>query len=140
MPITGKMPPYNMPQVLLATAEPSEVLIVEDDDDSRDMLGELAELYGHRVSGAATAQAAIAIAQKHLPRLALVDIGLADGDGFQVARQLRDLPGGEAVWLVALTGFSDAASRERAHAAGFDEFVVKPVLPEKLSQLLARAR
>lgn len=113
-----------------------DVLIVEDDDDSRDMLSELTALHGHRAVGAATAQAAIEFAEQRLPNLAFIDIGLADADGFEVARRLRAVPGGERVRLVALTGYSDTASRARAESAGFDEFVVKPLMPEKLSQLL----
>lgn len=114
-----------------------DVLIVEDDDDSRDMLSELTALHGHRPVGAATAQAAIKSAEQCLPNLAFIDIGLADADGFEVARRLRAVPGGERVRLVALTGYSDTASRARAESAGFDEFVVKPLMPEKLRQLLA---
>lgn len=112
------------------------VLIVEDDDDSRDMLSELTALHGHRVMGAATARAAIECAEQGLPALALIDIGLADADGFEVARRLRQVPGGDRVRLVALTGYSDSASRQLAESAGFDEFVVKPLMPEKLSELL----
>ena len=114
-----------------------DVLIVEDDDDSREMLSELTALYGHRAMGAATAQAAIECAQQRLPALAFIDLSLADSDGFEVARRLRAVPGGERVRLVALTGYSDSASRARAELAGFDEFVVKPLMPEKLSELLA---
>lgn len=114
-----------------------DVLIVEDDDDSRDMLSELTALYGHRAVGAATAQAAIESAEQRLPNLAFIDIGLADTDGFEVAKRLRAVPGGERVRLVALTGYSDSASRARAESAGFDDFVVKPLMPEKLSELLA---
>ncbi len=127
-----------MHEAQVSAAQPTHLLIVEDDDDSRDMLSELAELYGYRATGAATARAAIALARDCLPKLALVDIGLADGDGYEVAQQLRRLPDGDSVWLVALTGYSDEASRERAQASGFNEFVVKPLLPEKLNQLLNR--
>jgi len=117
-----------------------DVLIVEDDDDSRDMLSELTILYGHRAVGAATAQAAIESAEQRLPHLAFIDIGLADADGFEVAKRLRAVPGGERVRLVALTGYSDTASRARAESAGFDDFVVKPLMPDKLSELLASCK
>jgi CheY-like chemotaxis protein len=101
------------------------------------MLEQLAELYGHPATGAATAQAAVQTASRELPRLALIDIGLDGSDGFEVARTLRQLPGGEGVHLVALTGYSDAVSRSRASQAGFNEFVVKPMTPEKFKALLA---
>jgi len=120
------------------TAPPIQVLIVEDDDDSRDMLSQLAELYGFRTASAATADAALESAQRCLPKLALIDLGLEGADGFEVAQRLRQVPGGEQVRLIALTGYSDPASRTRAKSVGFDEFVVKPLMPEKLNELLER--
>jgi CheY-like chemotaxis protein len=122
----------------MSTPDEYQVLIVEDDDDSREMLSQLAEVYGYRVRGAATAEAAVECALENLPQLALVDIGLADTDGFEVAQRLRRIPGGERVRLVALTGYSDDGSRSRAEASGFDEFVVKPLMPERFSELLSR--
>lgn len=131
------MPSFMGDETPPSSRRPLEVLIVEDDEDSRDMLSELTALHGHRAVGAATAQAAIESAERRLPNLAFIDIGLADADGYEVARRLRSVPGGERVRLVALTGYSDTASRARAESAGFDDFVVKPLMPEKLSELLA---
>ena len=127
-----------MGDVSISDAGRRHVLIVEDDEDSRDMLSQLAELYGYRAVAVGTARDAIASAERCLPTLALVDIGLADADGFEVAEQLRRVQGGDSVRLVALTGYSDSAARTRAESVGFDEFVVKPLMPEKLSELLQR--
>jgi two-component system, sensor histidine kinase len=116
------------------------VLIVEDDDDSREMLGELVTSFGHRPLAAANAEEALACVVAQRPDLALIDIGLPDVDGCELARRLRlvirDTPGLNTR-LVALTGYSDGAMREIAGAAGFDAYVVKPIMPEALEAILS---
>lgn len=112
------------------------VLIVEDDDDSREMLGEWVSALGHRQVGAANAEEALRHALASRPDLALIDLGLPDIDGYEVARRLR-AAAGPSIRLVALTGYSDGVSRQTANQAGFDDFVVKPVMPEVLEGLLA---
>ena len=119
---------------------PRCVLIVEDDDDSREMLGELVTAFGHRPLSASNAAEALAQARDQKPDLALIDIGLPEIDGCEVARLLReamlDTPG-LRTRLIALTGYSDGAMRQNADAAGFDDYMVKPVLPEALEALLS---
>jgi CheY-like chemotaxis protein len=112
------------------------VLIVEDDDDSREMLAELVTMLGCRALRAGNADQALSHADLSAPDLALIDIGLPEVDGYEVARRLRAHPRGRVMRLIALTGYSDIAVREEATAAGFDDFVVKPVLPEALENLL----
>lgn len=116
------------------------VLIVEDDDDSREMLGELVMSFGHRPLAAANADEALTCVVEQRPDLALIDIGLPDVDGCELARRLRvvirDTPGLNTR-LVALTGYSDVAMREMAGAAGFDAYVVKPIMPEALEAILS---
>jgi len=115
------------------------VLIVEDDDDSREMLGELISAFGHRAVSAANAEEALAQARDQKPDVALIDIGLPEVDGCELARLLRlamvETPGLKTR-LVALTGYSDGAMRDSAGAAGFDAYVVKPIMPEALEALL----
>jgi CheY-like chemotaxis protein len=115
------------------------VLIVEDDDDSREMLGELISAFGHRALSASNAADALACAREQKPDVALIDIGLPEVDGCELARLLRlamvEIPDLNTR-LVALTGFSDGATRESAGAAGFDAYVVKPIMPEALEALL----
>ncbi len=116
------------------------VLIVEDDDDSREMLAELVTMLGCRALRASNAVEALEHADQSAPHLALIDIGLPEVDGYEVARRLRAHQRGKKMRLVALTGYSDVAVREEASAAGFDDFVVKPVLPEALETLLKSQR
>jgi two-component system, chemotaxis family, CheB/CheR fusion protein len=113
------------------------VLIVEDDEDSREMLSELVSLLGHSPVRAANAGEALQRVHEAEPEVALIDIGLPEVDGCEVARRVR-ASGASRVRLVALTGYSDGATREIAAAAGFDDFVVKPLLPETLEDLLRR--
>jgi CheY-like chemotaxis protein len=115
------------------------VLIVEDDDDSREMLGELVASYGHHAVAAANADEALSQVRAHKPDLAFIDLGLPELGGCELARLLReamaDAPGIKTR-LVALTGYSDREMRESAGAAGFDAYVVKPIMPEALEALL----
>jgi CheY-like chemotaxis protein len=71
------------------------------------------------------------------PQVVLLDIGLPDIDGYEVARRLRALPGGAAMTLVAVTGYGQAEDRERALASGFQTHLVKPVDLVLLGRILA---
>jgi len=115
------------------------VLIVEDDEDSREVLCEWVSAFGHRHLRAANAEEALNHVLHSHPELALIDLGLPDVDGYEVARRVR-AEVGESLRLIALTGYSDGVSRQEAFAAGFDDFVVKPVLPEVLKSLLRTDR
>jgi two-component system, sensor histidine kinase len=112
------------------------VLIVDDDDDSRELLQELLHLSGHTTLCAVSAAAALGCLVDGEPDLALIDLSLPDGDGCDVARQLRARLGAD-IRLVALTGYSDPGTRKKAEAAGFDRFVVKPLMGGTLDALLA---
>jgi CheY-like chemotaxis protein len=69
--------------------------------------------------------------------VALVDIGLPEIDGYELARHLRATPRGAAICLVALTGYGRPEDRRRAQEAGFEIQLVKPIEPEDLMRLLA---
>jgi CheY-like chemotaxis protein len=112
------------------------VLVVEDNADARDALVALLTSDGHRVEAAANGQEALDLARRSRPELALVDIGLPGMDGYEVARQLGALPG-PPIRLVALTGYGQAADRQRAREAGFHVHLVKPVDADELTRVLA---
>jgi signal transduction histidine kinase len=113
------------------------VLVIEDNDDSRQMLGQLIRLLGHEVYEAVDGVSGVSSALKLAPDLALVDVGLPGIDGYEVARRLREHPGGRHLRLVALTGYGLPEDRERARTAGFDLHLVKPVDPARIAELLA---
>ena len=119
------------------TASPTRrILIVEDNRDAREMLRTVLELDGHTVIQAGDGLSAIRLAVETAPDIVLMDIGLPELDGFEVARRIRARVGG-AIRLVALSGYGDPEAREQAHRAGFDAHLVKPVPPEDLTRLLS---
>jgi PAS domain S-box-containing protein len=115
------------------------ILIVEDNADTCEVLRIALELSGHRVRTANTGRQALDEALARPPGVALVDIGLPDIDGYEVGRAVRAQPEGGNVYLVALTGHSSPTDRDRALQAGFDAFLVKPVDPDMLLEVIARA-
>jgi CheY-like chemotaxis protein len=114
--------------------------VIEDNDDSRQMLRELIHLLGHEVYEAVDGVTGVSSALMLEPDLALVDIGLPGIDGYEVARRLREHPVGRRLRLVALTGYGLPEDRERARIAGFDLHLVKPVDPARIAELLADMR
>lgn len=111
------------------------LLLVEDNADLSDLLRDMLVSWGFEVTAASTASAALATAQRTPPDVALIDIGLPDQDGCEVARALRDmLP--PTVPLFAMSGYGQREDGARALAAGFDEFFVKPLNTGRLRRLL----
>jgi signal transduction histidine kinase/ActR/RegA family two-component response regulator len=108
-----------------APARRLRVVIAEDNADSRELLQFALEQLGHHVEPCADGVSAIECALASRPDAMLIDLGLPGSDGFQVARAVREALGAE-VRLVALTGYGQPADRDRAAAAGFDAFLVKP--------------
>jgi len=117
------------------TRAPRHVLIVEDNRDAREGLRMMLELNGYRVNDAANGAMGIRMAVSRSPQVVLIDLGLPDVDGYEVARAIRKRLG-VGIVLIALTGYGDAESRRRTEAAGFDLHLVKPVAPEELVRLL----
>jgi CheY-like chemotaxis protein/two-component sensor histidine kinase len=111
------------------------VLLVEDNEDSREAVRLLLEAAGHVVEVAETGQAALETAVSFEPDVGLVDIGLPDFNGYEVAQRLR-LKFGATLRLIALTGYGQPEDRRRVVEAGFDAHVVKPVDPDELQRIL----
>ena len=111
------------------------VLLVEDNEDARESVRLLLEAAGHMVYVAETGQAAVAAAVQFEPDVGLVDIGLPDFSGYEVARRLR-ATFGATLRLIALTGYGQPEDRRRVVEAGFDAHVVKPVDPDELNRIL----
>jgi PAS domain S-box-containing protein len=115
------------------------VLVVDDNADSAGTMAVLLRLWGHEARSAEDGEAALAIAKEFRPEAVLLDIGLPQIDGYEVARRLRALPELEGVLLIAMTGYGQEQDRRRARRAGFDHHLVKPADPEELRRLLALA-
>ncbi|MDQ2952336.1 MAG: ATP-binding protein, partial [Chloroflexota bacterium] len=112
----------------------SLVLVVDDNRDAANALSELLRELGHSVRTAYDGLSAIEMAMKLRPQLVLLDIGLPEVDGYEVARRLRQR--GLSATLVALTGYGEPRHRRQALDAGFDEHITKPVEIERLERLL----
>src|SRR5919197_2045554 len=113
------------------------VLVVEDEVDSRECLKLLLETEGHQVALTDSGAAALEAIGRFQPDIALVDVGLPGMDGYEVARRVRQLPGGKGLKLVAITGFGGETHRRRANTAGFDMHVVKPISYEQLARVFS---
>jgi CheY-like chemotaxis protein len=113
------------------------ILLIEDDQDSMEMLRCLLELAGHEVHEAASGPSGLEAILRLRPDVALVDLGLPGFDGFELARRVRAEPGGQAVRLVALTGYGQQDDQRRSREAGFDGHLVKPADPARLAAVVA---
>ena len=123
------------------TAEPAEttlrVLVVDDNVDAAKVIQMLLVASGHRVTMAHTGPTALAAALDYRPDVMLLDIGLPELDGYEVANRIRQEPLLQDIVLVALTGYEQDTDRQRAQEAGFDHHLVKPADFAKVQQILA---
>jgi signal transduction histidine kinase len=108
------------------TERARKILVVDDNTDVADMMAELLTNMGHDVRIANDGAAALAAATAFTPEIALLDLGLPVMDGYEIARRLR-VEGTTRPFLVAVTGYGQASDQARAHEAGFDAHLVKPV-------------
>jgi signal transduction histidine kinase/ActR/RegA family two-component response regulator len=115
------------------------VLIVDDNADGADTMAEALTELGYTVRVVYLGARAVPAFLELEAEVVLLDLGLPDVDGLEVARQLRAASGGEAAWLIALTGYGHDDDRRRTQAAGFDEHLVKPVDLRRLLALIERA-
>lgn len=112
------------------------ILIADDNRDSAETLAALLRMEGHEVKAVHDGPVALCAFGELKPDVALLDIGMPGLTGYEVARKMRQASGGAAVTLIAITGWGQDVDKERAHAAGFDHHLTKPVDPQKLVDLL----
>lgn len=112
------------------------ILIIDDNVDSATGLSLCLESLGYELRSAHTGKEGVAAARIYMPDVILLDIGLPDIDGCEVARRLREDRTMDDTRVVAMTGYSGEADRDRAQRAGFDHYLVKPVELPKLLELL----
>jgi PAS domain S-box-containing protein len=115
------------------------VLVADDNQDAADTLAMILELAGHEVRVAHDGRAAFALAAEFRPEFALLDLGMPELSGYELARALRREPWGRDMQLIALTGWGQDGDRRRAEAAGFDRHITKPVDPGVIEGLLRGA-
>ena len=112
------------------------VLLIEDNEDGREMMAMMLSCYGYEVQYAEDGLRGLEVAARFRPDLALVDIGLPGIDGYEVARRLRADPATRDIKLIALTGYGLAEDLRRVLDAGFDRHLVKPVDIDHLMEVI----
>jgi two-component system CheB/CheR fusion protein len=115
------------------------ILVVDDNGDGAESVAMLLEHAGHAVRTANDGAEALAKAAEFRPDIVVLDIGLPDMDGYEVARRLRGRSETSKALLIAMTGYGQPEDLARAKAAGFDHHVIKPASQEKLINLVNRA-
>jgi two-component system CheB/CheR fusion protein len=119
------------------TAPSRRILVIDDNRDAAETLATLLRLKGHDVVVAYDGVEGLEQAQKTLPDLAIIDIGLPRLNGYEIAKILRDDPRCRTIGLVALSGYGQEADREASRAAGFHRHLAKPISFDTLEQVLA---
>ena len=128
--------PIPAPKLVAANAKPRRILVVDDSPDSRETMQMFLAMLGHSVETAEDGQEAVDQALRSLPEVAFVDIGLPILSGYEVAKQIRQGPGGQGIVLVALSGYVLAEDKRKALAAGFDVHLSKPADLDAVTKLL----
>jgi signal transduction histidine kinase len=134
LPQLAASPPVDDPAP--AALVRRRILIADDNQDAADSLSMLLQLAGHDVRVAHLGRAALALAEAFRPDTAVLDIGMPDLSGYEVAQMLRREPWATKMQLIALTGWGQHDDRRRAMEAGFDHHLVKPVDTDQLRGLI----
>ena len=128
--------PENASSAAPAATRPRRILVVDDNEDAATSLAMLLKLLGHDVHLAFDGEQAIEAVASHAPEVVLLDLGLPKLNGFDVCRKVRQLPQGEEIVMVALTGWGQDGDRRKSKEAGFDGHLVKPVSQSDLTKYL----
>ena len=132
----------EQPAAVSAPALPaaaSSVLVVDDNPDITETMTLLLQAWGYRTLSATDSEAGLALVEAHRPDVVLMDLGMPRMDGYQLARRIRALPGGNAMTLIAVSGWGQAADLARSREAGIDQHLLKPVDPARLREMLERS-
>ena len=128
----------EVPRSRAVPAVARRILLADDNADALESLATVLRLRGHEVYSAPNGAIALETAARHMPEVALLDIGMPLVDGYEVARRIRAQEWGKSVTLVALTGWGQESDRRRSREAGFDTHLVKPLDLDRLTALLAQ--
>ena len=134
-------PAWEVSQVEVSADRPAadvglRILVVDDSRDAADTCATVLELSGHEVRTAYDGRRALELAGTFRPHALVLDIGLPDVNGYEVARSIRAAPWGGRMVLIAVTGWGQGEDRRRALEAGFDHHLTKPIAAETLESLL----
>ena len=122
-----------------STSSARRVLLADDNRDGAESLSMLLELAGHEVHLAHSGAEALELAKQVRPDVAVLDIGMPELSGYEVAKRIRSEPWGAHMILIALTGWGQENDKRLAEAAGFDHHCTKPVDPDELQRCFTPA-
>jgi CheY-like chemotaxis protein len=114
-----------------------KVLVVDDNRDAAETLALFLRHVGHDVSIAHSGTEAMAVGVRQCPDAVVLDIGMPEMNGYEVAQRMREQEWGRSALLLAVTGWGQEDDKERARLAGFDQHLTKPVDPDEVVQLLS---
>lgn len=117
-------------------AGPRRIVIADDNEDSAQSFALLLSFSGHEVKIAHDGAQALEAVRSFRPDVAFLDIGMPVLTGYEVAQAVRAEPWGREVTLIAVTGWGQPDDKQRAHRAGFDRHLVKPIDPDAVDRLL----
>ena len=137
LPVLTERRPVPAEPTAMTAFPARRILIVDDNQDASDTLGTLLETLGATVRVAHTGRQALDVLDEFGPDSVLLDIGMPDMDGYEVARRIRANAKHAEVLLIALTGWGQEGDQRMAQLAGFDHHIVKPLRLEKLRELLS---
>jgi CheY-like chemotaxis protein len=128
----------------VTTAGPAQdgarrILVVDDNVDAADTMIMALELFGYEARAAHDGEGGLRLAAEFAPHVALLDIGLPDLNGYELARRIRTAPWGNGMLLIAATGWGQESDIQQAHDAGFDRHLTKPIDFARLHELLRAA-
>ncbi len=116
------------------------ILVADDNEDAANSVAMLLQLSGHDVRVVHGGRAALSMAETFRPDIALLDIGMPELNGYELAKALRREPWGAGISLIAVTGWGQERDRKRAMDAGFDKHLTKPIDPSTLEAVLSNLR
>ncbi|MCW8108426.1 PAS domain-containing protein [Alteromonas ponticola] len=124
----------------ITDSELLDILIVDDNEDAAHMLSMLLDLQGHRTRVEHRGATALQTLEEAVPRAMIIDIGMPEMDGYQLAQRIRAMPQTAGTVLIALTGYGQYEDREQSKLAGFDHHLVKPVRIADLTSILSEIK
>ena len=125
------------PRTVEPAAHHYRVLLADDNREAADTMSLILKLLGYQVSVAHSGLEALEVASHAAPQIVILDIGMPDMTGYEVARRLRQMPWGRAALFIAITGWGQENDKEQAAAAGFDYHLTKPADPDRVAEILA---
>jgi len=139
LPLTPKRPKKTAVRTPLHSPTDLSIVLVEDSQDAREMLETLLRLDGYQITSAANGKEGLSKVLELRPNLAIMDIGLPDLNGYELARRIRQQLSRDDIYLIALTGYGREEDHELVIEAGFDEHLVKPVNMSELNAAISHA-